>query len=400
MTYVSSVRWLPAILAACVFACSSSSGSSSGASPGDAGAPPPAGDDAGADAAGEPSGPAAIGFSGRFDTRDPAGPKAAWPGSIIVVRFRGTDVTVRFDDQFATGKPGPSEWDVTIDGARQPKLVLAQGPKGYDVARGLAAGVHVVELYKRSESQVGVSQLLGVDLHGGTLLAPPAPPDRRIEIIGDSAATGFGVAGAGPDCPDANDAAKWENFRESWGAKLGVLFGAEVHGTSYSGKGLVKDIWRPDTEVMPRLLPRANPEDEASTWDFASWRAHVVVVMIGGNDFDIGLPTDDGPATLADFTTAYETFVATLRGAYPDAWIWLAPSPTLSDASPAGRNSRTNVKAAIASVVAQGDPRVKSVEPGVAMPGEITGCDGHGGPAFHDRVANELATPIRAAIGW
>jgi lysophospholipase L1-like esterase len=351
-----------------------------------------------------PSGPPAIGYIGRFDTRDLAGPKAAWPGSRIVIRFDGTALTVRLDDVLDPSKPGPSEWDATIDGALQPKFALLAGPHDYDVAKGLALGVHVVELYKRTESQLGVTQLLSIDYHGGKLLAPPLPSDRRIEIIGDSAATGFGVDGAGPACPGANDAAKYESFRASWGAKLGGILAADVHGTTYSGKGLVKDIWRPDTQVMPLLVLRANPEDEASLFDLSTWQPHAVVIMIGGNDFDVGLPVDDGPATLQAFTSAYDALVGTLRASYPQANIFLATSPTLSDDQPAGRASRTNVRTAIASVVTArngaGDARVRAVEPPVATPAETTGCDGHGGSAFHDRVAQDLEAPLRAATGW
>ncbi len=401
------MRWSCAslVVGACVLACSSTpSEGDARTRDNDAGGGDDGGGGGSVDGDVAPQGPPAIGFIGRFDTRDPAGPKAAWPGTRIVIRFRGTDVTVRFDDQFDDGKPGPSEWDATIDGALQPKLPLVKGPHDYDVAKGLAPGVHVVELYKRSESQVGVTQLLGVDVHGGTLLAPPPASDRRVEIIGDSAATGFGVDGVGPSCPGANDAAMYENFRESWGATLGTLFRADVHGTTYSGKGLVKDIWRPDTVVMPLLFPRANPEDDTSIQDLGAWRPHVVVVMIGGNDFDVGLPVDDGPATLDDFTTAYKTLAMTLRAAYPDAQLFLAPSPTLSDDAPMGRASRTNVNAAIASVVASraaaGDPRVHAVEPSLATSAETTGCDGHGGRAFHVRVAGELAAVIGPSVGW
>jgi hypothetical protein len=391
-------------MAARVVACAWVTACSGVASPDEAPAPPRADAGPGDEAVPAPQGPPAIGFIGRFDTRDPAGPKASWPGSRILIRFDGTDLSVRLDDELATDKPGPSEWEATIDGALQPKLTLARGPEDYVVAKGLAPGVHVVELYKRSESQVGVTQLLGVDYHGGKLLAPPPPSARRIEIIGDSAATAFGVDGIGPSCPGANDAAKYESFRESWGAILGTTFRADVHGTSYSGKGLLKDIWRPDTEVMPRLFSRANPEDDASTFDLSSWQPHVVVVMLGGNDFDVGQPVDDGPVTLEAFTTAYESFVATLRAAYPDAHVFLTPSPTLSDEQPAGRASRTNVKTAIASVVASranaGDARVYAAEPAIATPAEITGCDGHGGPAFHVRVAHELAAVIEPRAGW
>jgi len=31
---------------------------------------------------------------------------------------------------------------------------------------------------------------------------------------------------------------------------------------------------------------------------------------------------------------------------------------------------------------------------------EVTACNGHGTPAWHQRVAGELAAEIRAKVGW
>src|SRR5262249_5962064 len=139
-------------------------------------------------------------------------------------------------------KGAPSEWDVAIDGAWQSKIVTTPGAKTYPLATGLVEGKHVVELYKRSEAQNGSTRFLGFDLAGGTLLLPPKRKARRLEIIGDSAAAGFGVEGVGhgPTCPGHNWSAEWQNFRKSFGARLGERFDAEVMGTVYSGKGMVK----------------------------------------------------------------------------------------------------------------------------------------------------------------
>src|SRR5438552_18817826 len=95
------------VAAVLLVACSSSSATTNATTP-EGGSPPPppsAPVDAG-DADPGPTGPPAISFIGRFDTRDPAGPKAAWPGSRIVIRFEGTDLSVRFDDEFDDGRPG------------------------------------------------------------------------------------------------------------------------------------------------------------------------------------------------------------------------------------------------------------------------------------------------------
>lgn len=348
-------------------------------------------------------------FIGRFDTRDAAGPKCAWPGCRIVARFDGSDVSVEMNEIVETWMDGgPSEWDVAIDGAWRDKLVMKPGASKYVLANALPKGTHTVELYKRTEAQSGTTQFVGFDFAGGSLLAPPPRKQRRIEIVADSVATGYGVEGVAAavngDCPGLDYAARWANFHESLGARLAEAVDAELFGTAHSGKGISRNIWRPDTETLPVIFERTIPSDPTSPWDFSKWTADAVVVMGGGNDFDVGEPTDDGPPTNEAFTTAYRAFVDAIRKRYPQAHLFLTVSPSVSDATPAGRNTRTNIRIGVNAVAdekrAQGDARVYALEPGPAQPGELTGCDGHGSPAFHERVGQELAAAIRPKLGW
>jgi lysophospholipase L1-like esterase len=302
----------------------------------------------------------------------------------------------------------PSEWDVIIDGKITQKLVMTSDETSFVLASGLPAADHVVELYRRSEAISGTTQFLGFDFAGGTLLSPPARKGRRIEIIGDSASSGFGIEGidfadAG-DCPGPDHAAKWANFHKAYGAVLGDLVGAEIVADVHSGKGISKNIWRPDTETLPILFTRTLPEDPSSAWSFGDWKADVVIVMAGSNDFSIGEPTDDGPATLEQFTTAYRDFVTNIRSDYAQAHILLTVSPSLDDNVPPGSNTRTNVKAGAQAVVnernQQGDTKVWFFEPNKAVASELTACLGHGNPAFHERVAAELAAFLKPKLGW
>jgi lysophospholipase L1-like esterase len=353
-------------------------------------------------------GPPAVQLIGRFDTRDPAGPLAAWPGGRIIARFSGASVSARLHEQVEDWMHGtPSEWDVIVDGALQPKLVTSAGEtKDYVLATGLPRGEHVVELYRRTEAQTGLTQFLGFDFGDGALLPPPPRKARRIEVIGDSAATGLGVEGAavGPDCPGVEWAARWENFHESFGALLGEALDAEVMGTAYSGKGMVKDIWPEDKDTMPIIFPRANPIDTQSSWDSHAYVPQLVLVTIGGNDFAIGQPVDEGPATPEDFTNTYDAFVVMLRARYPEAEILLIASASLSDSEPPGRNTRTNVVAGIAQVLsrrqAAGDTHVDSFAPNLASASELTGCDSHGNPALHQRIAVEVGVRVRSLLAW
>jgi hypothetical protein len=82
----------------------------------------------------------------------------------------------------------------------------------------------------------------------------------------------------------------------------------------------------------------------------------------------------------------------------------LVVSPSISDAEPAGRNTRTNVKSGIATVVMRrstaNDAKVYSFEPPVAPQSELTGCNGHGSPEFHQRVATDIQTIVKSKTGW
>lgn len=353
------------------------------------------------------AGPPAVRFVGRFDRRAPAAPKAAWPGARIIARFSGPEVKVRLDEQYFAWMSGaPSEWDVIIDGLAQSKLVVTAGAKDYMLGQGLAAGPHTVELFKRSEAQNGNTQFLGFTFPGGTLLPPPPLQSRRIEVVGDSSASGYGIEPAN-NCEGGGGVAKYQNFRKAWPSVLGATVNAEVHGSVYSGKGLTRNIWRPDTEPIPKLFPRTNPLDTSLLHNFGSWTPDLVAVMLGANDFADGLGSPNpGPATYAMFVAEYKSFVGTLRANYPGALLVLAVSPTAVDGqATAGAFTRTNIRNAIKAVIqdrelAHNDTNVMLFAPAIATNAELTGCDGHGNTLFHNRVAAELAALVKPRLGW
>jgi hypothetical protein len=170
----------------------------------------------------------------------------------------------------------------------------------------------------------------------------------------------------------------------------------------YSGKGLVRNIWRPDTETMPRIYARANPIIPTSTYVLSQFVPDVVVVMIGGLDFAEGQPTDNGPTPLAEFTAAYADFLKTLRAAYASAQILAVVSPSVVDYD--GRPIRTSLVSGVTAAVDQrhaaGDANVTSTMPPLASESELTGCGGHGNPGFHDRLAQDLAAVVRTKTSW
>jgi len=332
---------------------------------------------------------------GRFDTSDAAGPKASWPGARIITRFRGTAVSVTFSEYAADWMEGaPSYWEARIDGG--PPNVLAMiadlQPHVFDLAQDLAPGDHIVELYKRSEMQTGVTQFLGFDLHGGLALRAPPRKARHIEAMADSYGTGYGIEQLNaPDlkCLPVDHAGHWQNFRLAWPEVLAARFDAETEGTVYSGKGLKRGIWPTDTDGLVEYYNRSNPNPELANnpplFDLSSWVPDVIVLAQGTVDNGMG-----------DFYGVYRDFVVNqLRARAPNAHIFLVVP---------GRVAREKFIATVNGVAAEraaaGDAKVYPVIPREEEPEEMTACGYHGSPAYHQRVAKEIGDVVAAKTGW
>lgn len=343
-----------------------------------------------------------IRFEGRFDRRDVAGPRCAWPACRAVAVFEGNTARVWLNEEAEPWmKGGPSEWDVFVDGVWKWKLTAELGVHEYTLVSGIHWGVHEVELYRRSEARYGTTQILGFDFHVGVLLSPSRPRARRIEVIGDATSAGVGIEALGraEGCPGGTDEAAWQNIRAAYPQRLADLLDAELDAAVASGVGVAKNWWRPDPVTIGTLQERALPFDATSAIAYDSRALDAIVVMVGESDFAVGAPEDDGPPTESEFKSAYDDLVGRLRMRAPTAEIFLVTSPTASDASPAGRRARTTIGHSVLAIAEarrnDGDLWVHAIAPGPAQPSELTACEGHGNIAFHERVAQELASRIR-----
>jgi len=329
----------------------------------------------GGDAA-DASGVPAVRFVGRIDRGDAKGPRFAWSGSGLVAAFDGTAVGVKLG--------GGQQYTVMLDGVVKPKLVPTSTATTM-IASGLTSGPHVVELYRRTEAEWGESQFLGLDLGAGTLLPPPPAPARRIEVIDDSISTGFGDEGTDP-CPYTIDT---ENHYVTWEALAARAVGAELVTTAWEGKGLVCNVGDgPCTMPFPTYYDRSLPMRADSTWDFASWQPHAVVINLGTNDFSTAVDP-----TPQQFSDGYVAFLRHIRGNYKDAMILLTCGPML------GTGELQKVKDGIATAIATlGDPRVKSFD--LAIQTGPTGCAGHPNVMTHQKMADTLVAELKKDLGW
>lgn len=373
---------LPALLFAAVVP--SASCGSDGAESADAGggldARPVDAAPASADAAAPDAVPAtpAVYFVGRYDDTDPDAVRYGWPGTGVVVRFSGTGISVRLND--------PARYHtLVIDGVEEPRLATSSGEQLYELASGLPDGEHTVELYRRTEGFFGPTVFLGVELDG-TLLAP-SPPQRRIEVLGDSITCGYGNEGADQYCDFSADT---ENHYQTYGAIAARAVGAELSTVAWSGKGVIYNYGDDVVEPLPELYDRAIPSDGAVSWDFA-WQPDVVVVNLGTND----VSTDNDP-TETLFVGAYVGLLEQIRNAYADARVLCTVAPLLGGSDQA--TVEGYIDQAIAERAAAGDTNVARIDLSVAADG--WGCDWHPSVATHQAMASRLVEVLHDELGW
>ncbi len=322
-------------------------------------------------------------YVGRFDTRDRAGPRCAWPASSVIVRFHGTNLAVKVNES------GDDRYDVVVDGKVDAVLALKKGEGTYPLAAGLPEADHRVEMVKRTESFVGVTQFLGFELNEGGKMLPPVKRAHRLEVIGDSISCGYGNEGKNQN---EHFAAATENADEAYGALAARALGAEYVCVAWSGR----KMW-PDNTI-PEIYDLALPADPKSKWDFSSWTPDAVVINLATNDFRSGNPDEE------KWTKAYETFVDRVRKNYPKAEIYCASGSMLNDAWPAEQKTRTTLRKYLTKIVedeaAGGDKKLHVLEFEPQDMKNGMGSDWHPSVKTHQIMADKLAKTLEGDLGW
>lgn len=324
-------------------------------------------------------------FIGRFDNRDPLGPRFSWAGSRIRTRFDGTGVAIKLSE--ISGNGDPDRLDVSIDGAPSTLLVTTSGITTYPLASGLSDGEHDLEITKRTEPSVGTLQLLALESTEKRPLVPTSAPAKRfIEFIGDSITCGYGVLGTSP----CTFTASTEDESVAYGARTAAALDADHAAISWSGIGVWRDYSGSTVDQMPTRFLRTLPADSTSVWDF-EYVPDVVVVNLGTNDF---AKSDPG----ASYQTAMTNFVTLLRSKYPSAPIILTVSSMMAGDHRA--SERALLQAVIAARAQAGDSNVSFFEFDQQLDADGYGCDYHPNVTTQQKGATKLADYIRSITGW
>lgn len=283
-----------------------------------------------------------------------------WPGIYFEGRFKGSAVTLAFDD------PNNS-FNVLVDD----RVVAQLNKPGRTrfTLENLGDGPHAIRLEKRSESQYGTGIFKGFFVPDKGLALAPPKRSHAIEFIGDSVVAGSGNTAPAATC-SAEQVAAATDSQQSPGALTAKHFKADYQINAFSGLGVVRNFdGRAHAKYdMPMLYPRVLFNDTLT--DDNGWAPQIVVIDLGGNDFATPLRPDEpwkSDAQLrGDFETAYLAFVSDLRQRYPQALIVLA--------APAERGGYTDgTLGTYYKLKAQGDTRVAYLKLPTTT---ATGCNG------------------------
>ncbi len=335
-------------------------------------------------------------FSGRVDRGDPGGPRLSWGGTSLSVRFTGTSLGLRLLDLPKVEERAPNRFRFSVDGAPFRDLYVGEGPLLYRIAEGLPEGEHVLRLEKETEPVVGETQFLGLELDPGARLLPaPLAPSRRIEFIGDSGLTGYGIEGKNELC---SFNAETQRSSLTWAALTAQALGAEASFIAFSGKGVAVNYSNDPTPTLPQLYERTLPYREDSRWDFSSWVPDAVVIQLGANDFWKEHPGEER------FRGAYRALVERIRGNYPKAHIVCVLGSGITDTHPKDLKARTHARALISGMVEAlrqaGDTRVHFVEVPPRLDDEGLGCTWHPSRKTHQRTAEQMTPFLSERLGW
>ncbi|HVY39153.1 MAG TPA: SGNH/GDSL hydrolase family protein, partial [Polyangia bacterium] len=327
---------------------------------------------------------AGVRWVGRVDLTDVQHPRFSWSGTGFVARFSGTGLSI----EISNSGGGPFLFKPVVDGTPGAVKSIPAGQQTASIASGLSAGMHTVELYRQTEGSQGDSQLMGLTIAGGALVAPPAAPARLIEVVGDSITCGYGTLGTLSD----SDCFPTESHWDTYEAVAGRALGADVSTIAISGQGAYRNYGGDMNNTLPMVYMRALTNDASPAWDFRT-PAQAVIVNLGTNDISNG-KGDPGAA----FETAYTGLLATIRAKNPGALIVCIIGPLLngSDLTAIQGHIRNSVSARMAA----GDQNVEFFDKIAAQSSDKAACQYHPNPAENQIMATQLVAELRTRLGW
>jgi len=299
----------------------------------------------------KPQGLHHVTFTGRwYDTAQ--GKTGSWGVLIFHLAFTGSSVlSVKLSETgLDSGLSSGLYYTCSGTALGNEKIVQASAFVG-PLASGLdAAASYTLSCGRNTEASFGRTTVEEVLLEsGGLVLAPTSPTGLRYMSLGDSIAAGMhtlrgavALGAAGGSVPSAQEVAANENVFESYSRHLADAWATtDWRVVARSGISVVQFGW--DEKPFADLFlcrDYVNGRENCSTpWDFSFWKADVVTINLGTNDFSFPNKLLGNQSrsvqhpmypSLATFRAAYQSLIDLVRRSYGQSALIFCISPLIS----------------------------------------------------------------------
>lgn len=256
-----------------------------------------------------------------------------YSASFIEFSFKGTKVEAEFlTDRLDWEEFHRAQVAVFVDDAETPvlRIPLTKEKERFVLYENAEVKEVTLRIMKYSEAAFNALGIACVEVEG-ELLPPPAPKDKKIEIIGDSITCGYGIEGV-VDVDTFTTAQ--ENPWNAYGCRVARALDADFSLISWSGNGIISH-WVPDDINEPRndeaLMPEIYDYEDYSAdlrrsknradfikRDFKAYQPQLIIINLGTND---GSYTRNIPACDRAFVNGYVKFLRQVRAVNPEANI-------------------------------------------------------------------------------
>jgi len=263
-----------------------------------------------------------ISITGRYESSSNGAWRFSFPGISIKLRFKNTNISARLCD---FGNDGMNNhFNVLIDGNIHSVIKLSNEIKDIELYKKADDNWHTLDLFKRTESNVGECEVYGFLVDEGAIIEKAIEPELLIEFIGDSITCGYGV-----EAKSATD--NFEDYTENAWLSYASVAARELNArhimVSYSGKGVYRN-WgsEPFTgTTLSEIYSRSLADRNDSHWNFKNVMPSIVVVNLGSNDFSPPLFANEQM-----FKEAYLNLIKTIRNNYGEScFIFCVTGPVL-----------------------------------------------------------------------
>lgn len=237
-----------------------------------------------------------------------------YTNSAVTVKLEGTALSAVFytGNNDVLNQPGLR---IYVDGEAYKEIVLTEERQEEQLCSFTESGIHEVRIVKITEaamSYVGIGTLTA----DGKLLPISEVPDRKkILFIGDSITCGYGVKGA----PDSEYTLREEDGELSYASVIARKLDMKAEWVSVSGYGMFVEYTGNPENILPKVFAYQNWfYDKELLTDYSEFQPDNIVVNLGTNDSG---PMTNDVNIQRGFVARYESFLYTLRMAYPSANI-------------------------------------------------------------------------------